>query len=162
MMAEACGEEAAPRPVAPFDLAGGLVAPVGGWAKPAEGPVSSPYGMRVHPVTGVYKLHTGTDYRAGCGTPMRAAADGTVTSVTPNKAYGTLITIDHGGGVVPRYAHAYRSDVTARAGDRVRAGQQIAKVGSSGYSTGCHLHFEVKVNGNFVDPVPFLTQRGAS
>ncbi len=159
LLAEACG------PDAEGDAAAGGVAPAavgaGGWVRPsASSRVSSPFGMRVHPVTGVRKLHTGTDWSAGCGAPVRAAGPGVVSGVKGSPAYGTLITIDHGGGIQTRYAHSYRRDVTARVGRKVRAGELIAKVGSAGYSTGCHLHFEVKRDGGFVDPLEFLKGRG--
>lgn len=134
----------------------------GGWAAPARSMlIGSPYGMRRHPITGVYKLHSGDDFPGGgCGAPIYAAATGTVTSVEPNRAYGMLVTIDHGSGIKTRYAHMYSSGVLVRRGDPVTAGQQIARIGSNGYSTGCHLHFEVKINGTFVQPSTFLAERG--
>ena len=157
MLNEACGN--------PTNDAGGGVdsaAPVrGGWTYPSPSrSVSSPFGMRTHPVTGVHKLHTGTDYRAACGTPIYAAAAGTVSSVGWNRAYGMLITVNHGGNVVTRYAHSERGNVMVKPGQQVRAGQQISKVGNAGFSTGCHLHFEVRLGGEFVDPAAWLRKQG--
>ncbi|MDO5676366.1 MAG: M23 family metallopeptidase [Propionibacteriaceae bacterium] len=157
LMAEACGTGADGAPAVNKAAAESI----GGWANPTPSTrVTSPYGMRTHPITRVYKLHTGADYGGGCGVPINAAASGTVSSVSPNRAYGNLITIDHGAGIVTRYAHSYKSEIYVRAGDTVVAGQRIAAMGSSGYSTACHLHFEVKVGGGFVDPVAFLQARG--
>lgn len=127
-----------------------------GWAKPADGPMTSPFGMRTNPVTGVYKLHSGTDIGAPCYAPIYAANKGTVTQAGAASGYGNLITVDHGGGVVTRYAHMYNDGLLVHVGDQVTAGQQIAKVGTFGNSTGCHLHFEVKMNDQFVDPAVFL------
>lgn len=132
----------------------------GGWTGPvASLRVSSPYGMRLHPVTGIYKLHTGTDYAPGCGAPIYAAAAGTVTITRPAWA-GMLVAIDHGAGVVTRYAHMYPNDVFVTDGQHVAVGQKIGAVGSAGWSTGCHLHFEVRVNGAFTDPARYLAQQG--
>lgn len=157
MLNEACGNPA-------NDAGGGVdsAAPVrGGWTYPSPSrSISSPFGMRTHPVTGVHKLHTGTDYRAACGTPIYAAAAGTVSSVGWNRAYGMLITVNHGGNVVTRYAHSERGNVMVKSGQQVRAGQQISKVGNAGYSTGCHLHFEVRLGGEFVDPAAWLRKQG--
>lgn len=145
--------------------AGGVGSPgeVGsrGWAAPGAGPVTSVYGMRVNPVTGVYRLHAGTDLAGGgCGGPIWAAQAGTVTTAGMDP-YGTgTIVIDHGGGVQTWYLHEYQSGILVREGDRVVAGQQIGTVGSSGNSTGCHLHFEVHVDGQTTDPVPFMDRVG--
>lgn len=132
-----------------------------GWTKPAVGPVTSSYGMRTNPGTGEYKLHAGTDIGAPCDAPIYTAADGVVVSAGPSDGYGTLITVDHGGGITSRYAHMYNNGVLARVGDQVTAGQQIGRVGSNGNSTGCHLHYEVRVGDDFTDPEPFMAQRGA-
>lgn len=142
----------------------GQAAPVGqgGWAAPGKGPITSPFGMRTHPVTGVHKLHSGTDFSAACYAPIYAANAGTVTQAGAAKGYGNLITIDHGQGVVTRYAHMFNDGLLVRVGDRVTAGQNIAKVGSTGFSTGCHLHFEVKQNDAFVDPADFLKKVGVT
>ena len=157
MLNEACGN-------APGQAAGGVdsaASVVGGWTFPSTGRrISSPFGMRVHPVTGEYKLHTGVDYPAACGTPIYAAAAGTVQDVRWNRAYGMLLTLNHGGNVVTRYAHSKRGNVMVKPGQQVRAGQQISKVGNAGFSTGCHLHFEVRLGGEFVDPAEWLRKQG--
>lgn len=123
--------------------------------RPGLGAVSSSYGMRRHPVTGVDKLHTGVDFRPADGRAY-AAADGTVATVTVDPAYGNLVTIAHGAGITTRYAHLARPLV--RPGDRVTGGEVIGRIGSTGLSTGPHLHFEVQVHGEFRDPGPWLAQ----
>ncbi len=127
-----------------------------GW--PARGPVTSPFGMRVHPVTGVYKLHTGTDLGVPCGTPVHASLAGTVIEAGWNSAYGWRSVITHGAinGVLltTTYNHQTHLDVTV--GDQVAAGQVIGTSGTTGFSTGCHLHFELYVNSTLVDPEPWL------
>lgn len=133
-----------------------------GWAAPAAGPMTSPFGMRTNPVTGVYKLHSGIDIGAPCEAPVYAANAGTVTQAGTAAGYGNLITVDHGSGVVTRYGHEFDSGVLVHAGDVVKAGQQIGRVGTYGNSTGCHLHFEVMQNGTFVDPSAFLAQVGVA
>ncbi len=136
--------------------------PEGTWVR------TSGFGMRKHPVTGVYKLHTGVDLAAPAGTPILAAADGRVAFAGPASGYGNLILIEHqvGGRIVATgYAHMYASGIHVSRGDQVRAGDQIAEVGSSGYSTGAHLQFEVRPGGASaapVDPEPWLANQGAS
>lgn len=138
---------------------GGVPLAAGEWTEPSPGRISSPYGMRRHPVTGEYRLHSGTDYAAPCGDPIVAAGAGTVVSVRPNIAYGTLLTIDHGDETLSRYAHMTASGVHVRPGQQVLPGQHIADIGTEGYSTGCHLHFEIKVSGEFVNPTSFLERQ---
>ena len=125
---------------------------------PATGPVTSPYGMRRHPITGVWKLHDGTDFGASCGSPIRAAAAGIVVSTTSASSYGNRLIIDHGTGVaghlVTSYNHAQGYSVVV--GDRVAAGQVIGAVGSTGLATGCHLHFQVWRDGTLIDPMTVL------
>jgi len=131
---------------------------------PASGGVTSSYGMRVHPVTGIYKLHDGTDFGTGCGAPVRAAAGGTVIQSTEVGGYGNQLVIDHGymrgAGVATSYSHLMR--FTAWAGQRVRRGEVIGYSGGgagmqgAGYSTGCHLHFMVYVNGATTNPMGWL------
>lgn len=139
--------------------AGSPVPPVAGTLqRPVLGPVSSPYGMRVHPITGVYKLHTGTDFSAPCGTPIRAAGAGQVVSAGWSTGYGWRVVVAHGvvaGGYLGT-TYNHQSSLAVRPGQPVQAGQVIGYVGSTGYSTGCHLHFELVVNGGYVDPVPWL------
>ena len=117
--------------------------------------ITSPYGTRVHPVTGKVKTHTSIDIGAGMGTNIFAAADGTViVSGWNSGGYGNYVVIDHGGGVTTLYAHC--SSLLVSAGQRVSRGQVIAKCGSTGISTGPHLHFEVLKNGAHTDPYAYL------
>ncbi|SDB91039.1 Peptidase family M23 [Raineyella antarctica] len=126
----------------------------GAWLAPVRGPLTSPFGMRVHPVTGVYKLHDGVDYGAACGTPIRAPLAGTVTEVTYHPAYGWRARVDHGtvGGsrLVTSFNHAQGYSV--RSGQQVVRGQVLGTVGSTGWSTGCHLHLMAWRDGGLVDP----------
>ena len=126
---------------------------------PVSGPVTSGYGMRRHPLTGVWKLHDGTDIGAACGTPIRAAAAGTVVSASFAGAYGNRVVVDHGTGasgtVTTGYAHARAFTVSV--GDHVSAGQVIAIVGSTGLTTGCHLHVQVWLSGRLVDPMTVIS-----
>lgn len=132
-----------------------------GWAAPAGGGITSGFGIRIHPVTGERKMHYGVDYGPGCGSPIYAATSGRVVFAGPSGGYGNLITIDHGNGVQTRYAHMFSDGIFVKVGDDVAAGQNIAAVGNSGLSTGCHLHFELRVNGTAVDPEPVLASVGA-
>ena len=124
------------------------------WPVPGHTSLTSLYGMRVHPITGAYKLHTGVDISAGIGTPFVAAAKGVVSKATFNRAYGNMVIIDHGGGVQTLYAHG--SEILVQVGDEVNAGDEVLKVGSTGYSTGPHAHFEIRINGQTVDPLDYL------
>ncbi|MEH3033232.1 MAG: peptidoglycan DD-metalloendopeptidase family protein [Aeromicrobium erythreum] len=137
-----------PVPVPP---AGSLGGSLGSLLRPVPGPVTSAFGMRVHPVTGVRKLHDGTDFGAPCGTPVRAAAAGTVRRVGTVGGYGRWVVLSHGRGLETRYAHLSRQSV--RVGQRVSAGQVVGRVGSTGWSTGCHLHLMVVRSGRPVDPM---------
>ncbi|MBF4601842.1 M23 family metallopeptidase [Frigoribacterium sp. VKM Ac-1396] len=118
------------------------------------------YGYRTHPITGEYKLHAGADFGATCGTPIYAVSAGRVSYAGPSSGYGNLIVVDHGGGVSSAYAHMERSGVYVSVGQQVEAGQNIAGVGTSGGSTGCHLHLEVRLGGVATDPVAFLATKG--
>lgn len=131
-----------------------------GWSLPSKGAVTSPYGMRIHPITGERRLHAGTDLGPGCEAPIWAAQSGTVTFRGFDAGGNGVIAVDHGSGITTRYLHMYDSGMLVSVGDEVAAGQQIARVGSSGSSTACHLHFEVLVNGENVDPAPFMTAVG--
>lgn len=125
------------------------------WPTPGYTRITSPYGMRTHPITGVYKLHTGVDLGAPYGSNFIAATDGTVITAGYNAAYGNMVIIDHGGGVSTLYAHG--SKIMVEVGQTVKKGDIVLKVGSTGYSTGPHAHFEVRVNGKVVDPMPYIT-----
>lgn len=131
---------------------------------PTHAPVTgkapgSSFGWRVDPITGQSALHTGLDFQADTGTPILAAAGGVVVTQEYHPAYGNMIEVDHGNQLVTRYAHASRTLV--KQGDIVKRGQKIAEVGTTGRSTGPHLHFEVLVQGVFQDPQKFLSA-GAS
>lgn len=126
-------------------------------AAPIDGPTSSGFGFRSDPFTGRAALHTGLDFPADIGTPILAAAGGVVVSAGAHPAYGNQVEIDHGNGLLTRYAHASR--LLVRAGDLVRRGQAVAEVGTSGRSTGPHLHFEVLVDGVPQNPARFLAGR---
>ncbi|HEX8834481.1 MAG TPA: M23 family metallopeptidase, partial [Abditibacteriaceae bacterium] len=128
-----------------------------GWGAPVSGRMSSRYGMRFHPVLRRRKLHTGADLAAGMGTPFRAARSGRVLYSGWKKAYGNTIIIDHGDGTTSLYGHA--SKLGVRAGQPIRGGEYIGNVGSTGYSTGPHLHFEVRKNGRPVDPSSYIRRR---
>jgi len=118
---------------------------------PARGDVSSPYGMR----WGGSDFHPGMDIANDFGTPIVATADGVVTTAGWNSGgYGNMVDIDHGNGIMTRYGHAQQ--VVVQAGQRVRRGQVIAYMGSTGFSTGPHVHYEVRVNGQLVNPVNYL------
>jgi murein DD-endopeptidase MepM/ murein hydrolase activator NlpD len=122
--------------------------------RPVDGPVGSGFGFRTDPIIGRAALHTGLDFPAEVGTAVVAAAGGVVSSVEQHAQYGRLIEIDHGNGLATRYAHVHRALV--KAGDIVRRGQPVAQVGSTGRSTGPHLHFEVLVQGVPQNPAKFL------
>jgi murein DD-endopeptidase MepM/ murein hydrolase activator NlpD len=118
------------------------------------GHVGSSFGWRIDPFNGRSALHTGLDFQADPGTPILAAAGGVVVEQDVHPAYGNMVEIDHGNNLVTRYAHASR--VWVKKGDLVRRGQKIAEVGTTGRSTGPHLHFEVMVQGVPQDPQKFL------
>lgn len=126
---------------------------------PVNAPVGSRFGWRVDPFTGRQALHTGLDFQANTGAPIVAAAGGVVVTSEAHPEYGNMVEIDHGNGVVSRYAHASR--LLVKKGDLVKRGQQVAQVGTTGRSTGPHLHFEVLVQGVHQDPHKFLAGAGA-
>lgn len=136
-------------------ISGPLPSGGGQLAWPAAGPVTSPYGYRIHPIFGYSRLHTGIDIGAGYGSPVVAAADGTVAYVGVMSGYGNVVVVDHGGGMATTYNHLSAFGVST--GDRVTRGQTVAAVGCTGWCTGPHLHFEVRINGSPVDPMPYLS-----
>jgi murein DD-endopeptidase MepM/ murein hydrolase activator NlpD len=116
--------------------------------------ISSGFGMRIDPFIRAPALHTGMDFRGDPGDPVRATADGNVTVAGVQGGYGKMVEIDHGNGLTTRYAHL--SEITVKVGQRVRAGFIVGKIGSTGRSTGPHLHYETRVSGDAVDPRKFL------
>ena len=115
---------------------------------------SSSYGWRIDPFTGAKAFHEGLDFTAAIGTPIHAAAGGIVMFAEQTPDYGKLVKIDHGSGLETRYAHA--SQLLVKVGDRVEKGQVISLVGSTGRSTGAHLHYEIRLNGEPLDPRKYL------
>jgi murein DD-endopeptidase MepM/ murein hydrolase activator NlpD len=131
----------------------------GPWTLPVSNyTLTSGFGYRVHPISGVMRLHTGMDMAAPTGTPVRALADGIVESAGPSSGYGNLITIKHANGVETYYGHL--SKIEVQPGQQVSVGELIGQVGSTGNSTGPHLHLEVRLNGEPTDPEPFLREKG--
>ena len=115
---------------------------------------TSTYGVRYDPFTGNTAMHAGLDMAGAQGEPIYAAADGTVVSGGRSGAYGNCIDIDHGKGLATRYGHL--SAILVQAGAHIRQGQLIGRMGSTGRSTGTHLHFEVRIDGHAVNPRPYL------
>lgn len=124
------------------------------WPIPGHTRITSKFGMRTHPITGLYRLHTGTDVGAPIGTDFLAMASGIVVKAEYNLAYGNMVIIDHGGGVQTLYAHG--SEIIAKIGQTIKQGEPVLKVGSTGYSTGPHAHFEIRIDGNPVDPLNYV------
>ena len=119
--------------------------------------------MRYHPIYHIWRLHNGVDLAGqGCGAPIDAAHDGVVTYAGSNGTLGNYVQIDHGDGTSSGYGHIASGGILVGYGQSVVAGQEIARVGSTGASTGCHLHFMIRINGALADPVPFLSARGIS
>lgn len=139
---------------------GGSSALPSGWIRPSAGNVSSPFGYRVNPVTGDWALHAGTDLAPGCNVPILAAHSGKITFAGHTGGYGNFILMNNGDGIITGYGHIVDGGIMVSVGDTVTTGQQIARVGSTGQSTGCHLHFEVRPNGNAIDAAPFMRARG--
>ncbi len=124
------------------------------WPAPSYVRISSPYGYRIHPIFGTKKFHSGVDLAAPGGSNILAATDGVVKMAGWNGGYGNCVIVDHGGGVSTLYGHAQRLCVSK--GQSVTRGQVIAKVGTTGNSTGNHLHFEVLINGKTTDPMAYI------
>jgi len=140
---------------------GGAILSDGTWAYPTQHPyITSPYGWRLHPIYHTWRLHSGTDFRAYCGTPIMAAADGQVVWTKPVSGYGNQILVNHGhipaGGPVYMSSYNHLSAFNVSAGDIVTLGEVIGFAGTTGSSTACHLHFEIYVNGEHVDPMTIL------
>lgn len=133
------------------------------FVSPVPGPITGGFGQRFHPILHYWRMHNGVDMRAACGTVVIAAYRGKVIQAGPNGGYGNLVVVDHGTfngkHVISKYAHLSRIGV--RVGDQVETAQGIALSGTTGLSTGCHLHFEIKENGSYVDPAPYLTGKSS-
>lgn len=129
-----------------------------GFLQPVAGALTSGYGMRHHPLLKIWKLHDGTDFSAACGTPIRAPYAGVVTRTSFNAAYGNRLFLSHGSvdGVQVETAFNHASRYLVRPGQRVSRGQVIGEVGSTGFSTGCHLHLMLWLNGRLVNPMSWL------
>ena len=141
------------------------IAPTMGVSIPSRAPLAastttSSYGMREHPVLGGMKAHKGIDLAAPTGTPVYATADGTVERADWFSSYGLYVAIEHGSDLETRYAHMSRLAVAA--GQHVRKGEIIGYVGTTGRSTGPHLHYEVRVGGTAVNPIPYMAETRAS
>ncbi|MBW8384345.1 MAG: peptidoglycan DD-metalloendopeptidase family protein [Youngiibacter sp.] len=129
-------------------------APSSEFIRPVSGRVSSPYGWRIHPILGYSKFHTGIDFAAASGTAVKAVKGGVVILAKYNSSYGNYIIVDHGNGISSLYAHLKGFNTSL--GSRVSQGQTIGFVGSTGMSTGPHLHFEIRVNGDHVNPENYI------
>lgn len=125
------------------------------WPVPGYTRITSKYAMRVHPITQQYKLHTGVDISAPMGANFIAVNDGKVIKAEMAPAYGNMVIIDHGGGITTLYAHG--SEILVEVGQMVKRGEVVLKIGSTGYSTGPHAHFEVRIKGETTDPLPYIT-----
>ena len=133
-----------------------------GWVRPTAGRITDSFGWRISPTQGASSYHQGTDIGAGCGQNIYAAAGGTVVYAGWNGGYGNFVLIDHGGGVATAYGHIMSGGTLVGYGQHVDVGTNIAKVGTTGTSTGCHLHLEVRINGSAIDPVPFFAGQGVT
>jgi murein DD-endopeptidase MepM/ murein hydrolase activator NlpD len=141
----------------------GIIAPISrpgrhGFSRPVPGGMTSPFGMRFHPVLHRWKLHDGTDFGAACGTTIRAPYAGTVTRRFFNAGYGNRLFLDHGrvDGLSVQTAYNHATRYVVRPGAHVRRGQVIGYVGTTGFSTGCHLHLMVWLNGRVVNPMSWF------
>ena len=126
----------------------------GGLSRPTGGPITSRFGSRFHPILKYTRMHSGVDFGGGYGAAVFSAGSGTVISAGSKGSYGNTVVVDHGGGRSTVYGHLSR--MTVSDGQTVSTGQRIGSIGSSGLSTGPHLHFEVRINGRAVDPMRFL------
>ncbi|MDK2562748.1 peptidoglycan DD-metalloendopeptidase family protein [Romboutsia sedimentorum] len=136
------------------DSLNGAIISSGSWPVPGHSTISSPYGYRLHPVLNIQKMHTGIDIPASTGTPAVAIDSGTVTYSAVQGTYGNTVMIQHDDGKVSLYAH--NSQLLVSVGQRVQKGQVVSKIGTTGRSTGPHLHFEIRINGKHTNPVPYI------
>ncbi|UTT63239.1 peptidoglycan DD-metalloendopeptidase family protein [Microcella humidisoli] len=131
-----------------------------GWAVPTNGYISSGYGYRVHPISGAVRFHAGVDIANAAGTPIYAAASGVVEYAGWSGGFGNYIRINHGNGLTTGYPHLQNGGILVRLGQEIVVGQNIGRMGTTGYSTGNHLHFEVRQNGVATNPVTYLRNKG--
>jgi len=131
-----------------------------GWASPTTGFITDGFGWRIAPLEGASSFHRGTDLAAPCGQNIYAASSGTVVYAGWNGSYGNFILIDHGNGVATGYAHIVSGGILVSVGESVVVGENIAHIGSTGLSTGCHLHFEVRIDGVATNAVPYMASQG--
>jgi murein DD-endopeptidase MepM/ murein hydrolase activator NlpD len=139
-----------------LDYVGGELA----WPAPGNHIITSRFGMRIHPIFRIPRMHSGVDVATPTGARIVAVNDGIVVESKYTTGYGNMVMINHGGGVVTVYAHGIENTVDV--GQKVRRGDVIMRAGSTGWSTGPHLHFEVRINGSFVDPLPLITRQNVS
>lgn len=132
----------------------GQIISSGSWPVPGYSRISSPYGYRIHPIFNTRKMHTGIDIPGPTGTPIVSIDSGKVIFSGTQRGYGKTVMIQHDDGKVTLYAH--NNELNVSVGQRVQKGQVISKMGSTGNSTGPHLHFEVRINGNHVNPLPYI------
>lgn len=149
---------------AQFGYTGGLGTFISssGWARPTVGVITSPFGMRVNPIDGGYRLHTGTDIADGCGVPIYAAHTGTVTYSGWYGDLGNYIQVEVNGTISNGYGHIVNGGLLVGIGQHVQVGQLIARTGMTGGATGCHLHFMVIQDGAPINPVPFMRNQGVT
>ena len=133
-----------------------------GWAKPVSGRITDSFGWRLSPRSGASSNHQGTDIGAGCGQDIYAPSGGTVIYAGWNGGYGNFVMLDHGNGLTTSFAHLIDGGILVSYGQWVDVGTNIAKVGTTGVSTGCHSHFEVRVNGIATDAELFMRDRGVT
>ena len=132
----------------------GQIISSGSWPVPGYSRISSPYGYRIHPIFNTRKMHTGIDIPGPTGTPIVSIDSGKVIFSGTQRGYGKTVMIQHDDGKVTLYAH--NNELNVSVGQRVQKGQVVSKMGSTGNSTGPHLHFEVRINGNHVNPLPYI------
>ena len=131
-----------------------------GWAVPTTGWITSHFGNRVHPISGTVRFHAGVDIANSAGTPVYAASSGVVEFAGWSGGFGNYIRVNHGNGVTTGYPHLQNGGILVRVGQQVTVGQNIGRMGTTGYSTGNHLHFEVRQNGVATNPVTYLRNKG--
>lgn len=158
----AAAAAAAASAAAPAAPSGGGYIGYQGWAVPVQGWISDGFGTRSSPCPGCTSYHEGADLATSCHTPIHAAHGGTVEYAGWYGGYGNFVLINNGGGIETAYGHIWTGQTYVVSGQRVVAGETIARVGSTGHSTGCHLHFEVRRNGYPINPITFMRQHGAA